>query len=105
MPAQPSVPSVPRRQVARMLMKLHRDSGLYIKDVAEQVNLHHTTGTKMLKGQPCKLKPIYIDKLCDIYGVTADTRTTLKALAAENEPVSGWRPEFGDVVSADTLER
>ncbi|MFQ6397681.1 Scr1 family TA system antitoxin-like transcriptional regulator [Nocardia sp. KC 131] len=104
MPAQPAVPSVPRRQVARILSKLHRESGLYIKDVAEQVNLHHVTVTKMLKGQPCKLKPIYIDKLCEIYHATPETRATLKAIAAEAESARGWWYDFSDVVSPDKLD-
>ncbi|MGW4769674.1 Scr1 family TA system antitoxin-like transcriptional regulator [Nocardia sp. NPDC004278] len=104
MPAQPAVPSVPRRQVARILSKLHRESGLYIKDVAEQVNLHHTTVTKMLKGQPCKLKPIYIDKLCDIYRATPSARANLKTLAAQAESARGWWYDFDDVVSADKLD-
>lgn len=104
MPAQPAAPSVPRRQVARVLSKLHRESGLYIKDVAEQVNLHHTTVTKMLKGQPCKLKPIYIDKLCDIYRATPSARMNLKALAAQAESARGWWYDFDDVVSADKLD-
>jgi hypothetical protein len=90
--------------VARILSALHQDSGLYIKDVAELVNLHHTTVTKMLKGQPCKLKPIYIDKLCDIYKATAETRANLQALAAEAEAARGWWYDFNDVVSADKLD-
>lgn len=103
MPAQPAAPSVPRRQVARVLSKLHRESGLYIKDVAEQVNLHHVTVTKMLKGQPCKLKPIYIDKLCDIYHATPETRASVKALAAEAESARGWWHAFSDTESTDKL--
>ncbi|WP_425303148.1 helix-turn-helix domain-containing protein [Nocardia wallacei] len=63
-----------------MLSKLHRESGLYIKDVAEQVDLHHTTVTKMLKGQPCKLKHIYIDKLCEIYRASPEIKESLKPL-------------------------
>lgn len=104
MPAQPAAPSVPRRQVARMLSKLHRESGLYIKDVADEVNLHHTTVTKMLKGQPCKLKPIYIDKLCDIYRATQETRSRLKVLAAEATSARGWWYDFSDAVSAEKLD-
>ncbi|WP_330233289.1 Scr1 family TA system antitoxin-like transcriptional regulator [Nocardia sp. NBC_00508] len=103
MPAQPAAPSVPRRQVARILSKLHRESGLYIKDVAEQVNLHHATVTKMLKGQPCKLKPIYIDKLCDIYHATPETRANVKTLAAEAESARGWWHAFSDTESTDKL--
>ncbi|WP_433602282.1 DUF5753 domain-containing protein [Nocardia sp. CA-135953] len=104
MPAQPAAPSVPRRQVARILSKLHRESGLYIKDVAEQVNLHHVTVTKMLKGQPCKLKPIYLDKLSDIYHATPETRARLKTLAAAAESARGWWYDFGDFVSSDKLD-
>ncbi|MEV5839496.1 Scr1 family TA system antitoxin-like transcriptional regulator [Nocardia sp. NPDC052112] len=103
MPAQPAAPSVPRRQVARILSKLHRESGLYIKDVAEQVNLHHVTVTKMLKGQPCKLKPIYLDKLCDIYRATPETRANVKTLAAEAESARGWWHAFSDTDSTDKL--
>ncbi|MBF6108407.1 helix-turn-helix transcriptional regulator [Nocardia terpenica] len=104
MPAQPAAPSVPRRQVARILSKLHKESGLYIKDVAEQVNLHHTTVSKMLKGEPCKLKPIYIDKLCDIYGVSDDARANLQALAADAEKAHGWWCDYSDVMSTRGLD-
>ncbi|MFI5780307.1 helix-turn-helix domain-containing protein [Nocardia sp. NPDC051570] len=90
--------------MANILARLHQDSGLYIKDVAEQVNLHHTTVSKMLKGQPCKLKPIYIDKLCDIYRAAADVRANLQTLAAEAELARGWWYDFGDVVSANKLD-
>ncbi|MBY8857522.1 helix-turn-helix domain-containing protein [Nocardia sp. CA2R105] len=104
MPAQPTTPSVPRTQVARILFKLHQQSGLYIKDVAEQINLHHTTVSKILKGEPCKLKPIYIDKMCDIYRVSDDIRADLKVLAAEAELARDWWYDFNDVVSHDKLD-
>lgn len=104
MPAQPNTVSVPRRQVARILTRLHRESGLYIKDVAEQINLHHTTVSKMLKGEPCKLKPIYIDKMCDVYRASARTRADLKSLAAEAETARDWWYSFNDVVSPDKLD-
>jgi len=104
MPAQPKTLSVPRTQVARILMKLHQESGLYIKEVAEQINLHHTTVTKMLKGQPCNLKPIYLDKLCDVYHATAATREDLKTLAVEAESARDWWYDYNDVVSPDRLD-
>jgi hypothetical protein len=104
MPAVPNVPSVPRRQVAHILSRLHQASGLYIRDVAEQVNLHHTTVSKMLKGEPCKLKPIYIDKLCDIYRASAGVRGDLKVLAVEAESARDWWYHFNDVVSPDKLD-
>ncbi|WP_433202664.1 DUF5753 domain-containing protein [Nocardia sp. CA-107356] len=71
--------------------------------MAEQVNLHHATVTKMLKGQPCKLKPIYIDKLCEIYHATPSTRTNLKTLAAEAESARGWWHDFEDAALPDKL--
>ncbi|ATL66564.1 Scr1 family TA system antitoxin-like transcriptional regulator [Nocardia terpenica] len=103
MPPQPNVPSVPRRQVAHILSRLHKESGLYIKDVAEQINLHHTTVSKMLKGEPCNLKPIYIDKLCEIYRVGPALKRELKALAAEAEGARGWWHDIGDVESTTQL--
>ncbi|MBB5914345.1 hypothetical protein BJY24_003212 [Nocardia transvalensis] len=82
---------------------MHEQSGLYIKDVAEQVDLHHTTVTKMLKGQPCKLKQIYIDKLCEIYDASAETRENLKTLAAEAESTRGWWHALGHTQSGVPL--
>ncbi|MGF6887245.1 hypothetical protein ABIA39_004380 [Nocardia sp. GAS34] len=104
MPAQPKTFSIPRSQLARILMMLHKDSGLYIKDVAEQINVHHTTVAKMLKGQPCNLKPIYVDKICDVYRVDAQTRASLKALAAESESATDWWYDFNDVLSPHKLD-
>ncbi len=103
MPAVPNVPSVPRRQVAHILSKLHGESGLYIKDIAEQIDLHHTTVSRMLKGEPCKLKAIYIDKLCDIYGASDVVRRELKVLAVEAESAHGWWHTLTDVESASQL--
>jgi hypothetical protein len=103
MPAVPNVPSVPRRQVAHILSKLHRESGLYIKDIAEQIDLHHTTVSRMLKGEPCKLKAIYIDKLCDIYGAGPEVRRELKVLAVEAESAHGWWHTLTDAESATQL--
>ncbi|MBU3067450.1 helix-turn-helix domain-containing protein [Nocardia sp. NEAU-G5] len=104
MPAQPKTFSIPRSQLARILMMLHKDSGLYIKDVAEQINVHHTTVAKMLKGQPCNLKPIYLDKLCDVYRVDRETRASLKTLAAEAESATDWWYDFNDVLSPHKLD-
>lgn len=104
MPAQPKTFSIPRSQLARILMLLHQDSGLYIKDVAEQINVHHTTVAKMLKGQPCNLKPIYVDKLCDVYRVDAQTRASLKALAVEAGSATDWWYDFNDVLSPHKLD-
>ncbi|WP_040817937.1 DUF5753 domain-containing protein [Nocardia jiangxiensis] len=72
--------------------------------MAEQINLHHTTVSKMLKGEPCKLKPIYIDKMCDVYRATAKTRADLKSLAIEAESARDWWYSFNDVVSPDKLD-
>ncbi|MQY19488.1 Scr1 family TA system antitoxin-like transcriptional regulator [Nocardia macrotermitis] len=103
MPAVPNVPSVPRRQVAHILSKLHAESGLYIKDIAERIDLHHTTVSRMLKGEPCKLKAIYLDKLCDIYGAEDAVRRELKVLAVEAESAHGWWHTLTDTESANQL--
>jgi hypothetical protein len=57
----------------------------------------------MLKGEPCKLKPIYIDKLCDIYRASAGVRGDLKVLAVEAESARGWWHTLTDVESANQL--
>ncbi|WP_280270811.1 DUF5753 domain-containing protein [Nocardia wallacei] len=57
----------------------------------------------MLKGQPCKLKHIYIDKLCEIYRASPEIKENLKTLATEAESAKGWWHSLGNTESMSQL--
>lgn len=97
MPAQPVTPSLPRRQIARILTKLHGESGKTIKDVAEEMDLSYSTVLKMLKGRPCKLRKPDIERIASIYNASADLTESLKSLAAAVN-TKAWWSEFGDIL-------
>jgi hypothetical protein len=97
MPEMESGSTLPRRQMARILTRLHERSGLTVKAVSDELELSYQVVWRMLTGRPCRIKNWHIDKMCEIYGASADMGDTLKMLVQEAK-AKGWWLAFGDAV-------
>lgn len=97
MPEMESGSTLPRRQMARILSRLHDRSGLTVKAVSEELELSYQVVWRMLTARPCRIKNWHIDKLCEIYSAPDDLAPKLKMLLQESK-AKGWWLAFGDAI-------
>lgn len=89
--------TLPRRQMARLLTRMHEQSGLTIKTVSEELELSYQVVWRMLTGRPCRIKNWHIDRICQIYDAPEGTAETLKMLVQESK-AKGWWLAFDDAI-------
>lgn len=84
--------AVPRRMLGRELKRLRDQSGVGASAASRALEISPQTLWRMESGQPGpKLKELYVNTLCEMYGATAEVTTALAALVAETKKNRWWQ--------------
>ncbi|MGW5113624.1 helix-turn-helix domain-containing protein [Nocardia sp. NPDC004123] len=92
--------TVPRRMLGRELKRLREHSGISPSAAARAIEVSTQTLWRMESGQPGpKLKELYVNVLCAMYGASDDETAALVSLVAEAKK-PGWWHSYGDALPA-----
>ncbi|NEW58682.1 helix-turn-helix domain-containing protein [Nocardia cyriacigeorgica] len=89
--------TLPRRILARQLRALRDKSGVSAETARREIGVSKQTLWRMENGLPVKLNPLFIRRLCEIYGAPEDLTMALLALAEEAK-AKGWWHAFDDAI-------
>ncbi|QBS43762.1 helix-turn-helix transcriptional regulator [Nocardia sp. CS682] len=93
----PTGSTLPRRMLARQLRELRENSGVSAEIARLAIGVGKQTLWRMETGQPVRLNPLFIQRLCEVYGAPEDVTTMLLGLAEESHR-TGWWHAYGDAV-------
>ncbi|CAM4278054.1 helix-turn-helix transcriptional regulator [Nocardia ninae] len=93
----PTGSTLPRRMLARQLRELRENSGVSAEIARLAIGVGKQTLWRMETGQPVRLNPLFIRRLCEVYGAPEDVTTMLLGLAEESHR-TGWWHAYGDAV-------
>lgn len=93
----PTGSTLPRRMLARQLRELRENSGVSAEFARQAIGVAKQTLWRMETGQPVRLNPLFIERLCAVYDARADVTRTLLGLAEESHR-TGWWHTFGDAI-------
>ncbi|GAB0107940.1 helix-turn-helix transcriptional regulator [Nocardia sp. JMUB6875] len=92
--------TVPRRMLGRQLKRLREESGVSPAAAARAIEVSTQTLWRMESGQlGPKLKELYVNILCAMYGASDDETLALVSLVAEAKK-PGWWHSYGDTLPA-----
>ncbi|WP_280390484.1 helix-turn-helix domain-containing protein [Nocardia brasiliensis] len=83
--------------LARQLRELREKSGVSTERARRLIGVGKQTLWRMETGQPVRLNPLFIERLCEAYGAPEDLTQILLRLIAETHRRGWWRA-FSDVV-------
>ncbi|MGW5108085.1 helix-turn-helix domain-containing protein [Nocardia sp. NPDC004123] len=89
--------TVPRRMLGRQLRHLREKAGVGMTQACKAIEVSPQTMWRMEGGQSVKLKVVYIEALCRLYGASDDDTATLLGLIEEAQR-TGWWHSYGDCV-------
>ncbi|MEV6321651.1 helix-turn-helix transcriptional regulator [Nocardia sp. NPDC051787] len=89
--------SLARRMLGRQLRALRINSGVSAEYARDAINVSKQTLWRMETGQQVRLNPLFIERLCKIYGASA-TRTAILLELTEETTRTGWWHAFGDAI-------
>lgn len=96
--ATPYSPSVRRRRLSSELRRLRSESGLTLVEAAKQVGMGKSNLSKIEQAESKTVPAKSLDKLLDLYGVSAPhTRTAMHELA-KLAGERGWWSQYKDLV-------
>ncbi|WP_405166462.1 helix-turn-helix domain-containing protein [Nocardia sp. NBC_01499] len=90
-------PTLARRMLARQLRELREKSGVSAELARQAIDVAKQTLWRMETGQPTRLNPLFIERLCDTYGASKATTSILLELTEEARE-RGWWQKFEDVI-------
>ncbi|SNY89247.1 Helix-turn-helix domain-containing protein [Nocardia amikacinitolerans] len=89
--------TLPRRMLGRQLRMLREKSGVSAEFAREAIGVGKQTLWRMETGQPVRLNPLFIERLCEVYGAGEDVTRMLLGLTEEaGRP--GWWHAYGDAI-------
>lgn len=91
----PTGSSLPRRVLGRQLRALRENSGVSAEFARETIGVGKQTLWRMETGQPTRLNPVFVEKLCTVYGASEQTTSRMLGLTAETRN-TGWWHAFDD---------
>ncbi|MFI6998832.1 helix-turn-helix domain-containing protein [Nocardia sp. NPDC050175] len=83
--------------LARQLRELREHSGVSAEFARQAIGVGKQTLWRMETGQPVRLNPLFIERLCAVYGARDDVTRTLLGLAEESHR-TGWWQAYGDAI-------
>lgn len=89
--------TVPRRMLGRQLRELREKAGVSMTQACKAIEVSPQTMWRMEGGQSVKLKVVYIEALCRLYGASDDDAAALLGLIEEAQR-TGWWHSYGDCV-------
>jgi transcriptional regulator with XRE-family HTH domain len=93
-------PTVQQRLLGAELRRLRRAAGVIPEDAAARLSVHVSTISRLETGHG-SFKPLYVESLCELYGITGDTRDGLVERAKGSKQARGWWQSYTDVMSTD----
>ncbi|MEV6558297.1 helix-turn-helix transcriptional regulator [Nocardia sp. NPDC051756] len=90
-------PTLARRMLARQLRELREKSGVSVELARQAINVAKQTLWRMETGRTTRLNPLFIERLCDVYGAYEATTSMLLEFTEEARQ-KGWWSEFRDVI-------
>ncbi|MGY1863526.1 helix-turn-helix domain-containing protein [Nocardia gipuzkoensis] len=93
----PTGSTLPRRMLGRQLRELRIKSGVSAEYARDAINVGKQTLWRIETGQPVRLNPLFIERLCKVYGASEELTTALLELTEETKH-TGWWHSFGDAI-------
>ncbi|WP_405161841.1 helix-turn-helix domain-containing protein [Nocardia sp. NBC_01499] len=93
----PTGSTIPRRMLARQLRELREKSCVSAEIARQAIGVGKQTLWRMETGQPVRLNPLFIERLCALYGARDDVTRMLLGLAEESHR-TGWWHAYGDAI-------
>ncbi|MFE9580193.1 helix-turn-helix domain-containing protein [Nocardia sp. NPDC006044] len=93
----PTGSTLPRRMLARQLRELRENSSVSAETARKAIGVGKQTLWRMETGQPVRLNPLFIERLCALYGAHEDVTRMLLGLAEESRR-TGWWHAYGDTI-------
>ncbi|WP_039799443.1 helix-turn-helix domain-containing protein [Nocardia araoensis] len=92
--------SLPRRMLGRQLRELRIKSGVSAEYARDAIDVGKQTLWRMETGQPVRLHPLFIERLCQVYGASEE-RTAIMLNLVEETKRTGWWHAYGDTIAAE----
>ncbi|BDT96789.1 transcriptional regulator [Nocardia sputorum] len=92
--------TLPRRMLGRQLRELRIKSGVSAEYARDAIDVGKQTLWRMETGQPVRLHPLFIERLCQVYGASEE-RTAILLNLVEETKRSGWWHTFDDTILKD----
>ncbi|MFI5537781.1 helix-turn-helix domain-containing protein [Nocardia sp. NPDC051900] len=92
--------SLPRRMLGRQLRELRIESGVSAEYARDAIDVGKQTLWRMETGQPVRLHPLFIERLCKVYGASEE-RTAILLNLVEETKRTGWWHAFDDTILKD----
>ncbi|MFD6157819.1 helix-turn-helix domain-containing protein [Nocardia sp. NPDC060256] len=89
--------TLPRRLLARELRNARAAARMSSEAARNQIGVSKQTFWRMENGIPTRLNPLFVKRLCEIYGIPADLTQTLLTLVEETKD-KGWWHAFDEAV-------
>lgn len=89
--------TLPRRLLARELRNARAAAHMSSEAARNQIGVSKQTFWRMENGIPTRLNPLFVKRLCEIYGVSADLTQTLLTLTEETKD-KGWWHAFDEAI-------
>ncbi|WP_280296057.1 helix-turn-helix domain-containing protein [Nocardia abscessus] len=96
----PTGSTLPRRMLGRQLRELRVKSGVSAEYARDAINVGKQTLWRIETGQPVRLNPLFIERLCKVYGASEE-RTAILLNLVEETKRSGWWHAFDDTILED----
>ncbi|WP_330229441.1 helix-turn-helix domain-containing protein [Nocardia sp. NBC_00508] len=93
----PTGSTLARRMLGRQLRALRISSGVSAEYARDAINVGKQTLWRIETGQPVRLNPLFIERLCQIYGASEAMTAILLELTEETKH-TGWWHAFGDTI-------
>ncbi|MEU4344388.1 helix-turn-helix transcriptional regulator [Nocardia sp. NPDC023852] len=93
----PTGSTLPRRMLGRQLRELRVNSGVSAEVAREAIGVGKQTLWRMETGQPVRLNPLFIERLCKVYGASEERTAVLLRLTEETKH-TGWWYSFDDAI-------
>ncbi|MFI6167979.1 helix-turn-helix domain-containing protein [Nocardia sp. NPDC051052] len=89
--------TLPRRLLARELRNARAAARMSSEAARNQIGVSKQTFWRMENGIPTRLNPLFVKRLCEIYGVSAELTQVLLTLVEETRD-KGWWHAFDDAI-------
>ncbi|MEU1994674.1 helix-turn-helix transcriptional regulator [Nocardia gamkensis] len=92
--------TLPRRMLGRHLRELRVNSGISAEYARDAINVSKQTLWRIETGQPIRLNPLFIERLCKVYGASEERTAVLLNLVEETKR-PGWWHAYGDTIAEE----
>lgn len=92
--------TLPRRLLGHRLAELRNAAGVTMEAASASISIGKSTLWRIETGQPVRLNPVLLERLCQLYGASAEVTAVLLSLVEETKS-KGWWHAFTDALPKD----